>query len=78
MINKILNLIKNSCALSDEVTQETNFVDLSLDSLSFICIIVNLEEEFNIEFDIEKLDIRKWIKVSDLINSVEVMINEKE
>ena len=78
MINKILNIIKNSCALSDEVTQETNFVDLSLDSLSFIFIIVNLEEEFNIEFEIEKLDIRKWIKVSDLINIVEVMINEKE
>lgn len=78
MIDTILNIIKNSCALSDEVIQDTNFIDLSLDSLSFICIIIDLEEEFNIEFDIEKLDIRKWIKVSDLINSVEVMISEKE
>ena len=78
MINKILNIIKNSCALSEEVTQDTDFIDLSLDSLSFICIIVNIEEEFNIEYDIEKLDIRKWIKVSDLIKSVEVMISEKE
>ena len=78
MINKILNIIKNNCALLDEVTQETNFVDLSLDSLSFICIIIDIEEELNIEFDIEKLDIRKWIKVSDLIKSVEVMISEKD
>ena len=30
MIDTILNIIKNSCALSDEVTQDTNFIDLSL------------------------------------------------
>ena len=70
MSNKIISIIKEFCALGEEITIDTYISDLSLDSLSFISIIVEIEDTFNIEFDIETLDIKAWNTVGDIIEYV--------
>ena len=77
MNEKIIEIIKKNCALDDEITIESELKLLSLDSLTFVTILVEIEELYNIEFDIEKLDIKSWKSVNDLIKEVEKMCNEK-
>ena len=48
---KIIEVIKENCALDDEVTYNTGFAELSIDSLSFITAIVEIETYFGIDFD---------------------------
>ena len=68
--DKIISIIKGFCALKEDITVDTYISDLSLDSLSFISIIVEIEDTFNIEFDIETLDIKTWNTVGDIIEYV--------
>ena len=77
MKEKIIEIIKNACALEEEVTQETELQNTSLDSLSFIEAIVNIEKEFNIEFDFEQIDLSKWVSVNDIIVRTRELYNEK-
>ena len=77
MNEKIIEIIKKNCALDDEITLDSELKLLSLDSLTFVTILVEIEELYNIEFDIEKLDIKSWNTVIDLIKEVEKMCNEK-
>jgi acyl carrier protein len=49
-----------------------------LDSLSFVGIIVKLEEEFEVEFDLDELGVLDWKTVGDIINGVEDKLNEKK
>lgn len=70
MQGKIIDIIKGECALDEEITIDTYISYLSLDSLSFISIIVEIENTFNIEFDIETLDIKTWNTVGDIIEYV--------
>jgi acyl carrier protein len=70
MQGKIIDIIKSNCALDEDITIDTYISDLSLDSLSFISIIVEIESLFNIEFDIETLDIKTWNTVGDIIEYV--------
>ena len=70
MQDKIIDIIKSECALDEEITIDTKISDLSLDSLSFISIIVEIEDTFNIEFDIDTLDIKTWNTVGDIIEYV--------
>lgn len=72
MKEKIIEIIRNACALEEkEITPQTEFSDLSLDSLSFIEVIVNIEREYEIEFNDEKLNIYDWKTVEDLSHYVE-------
>ena len=77
MNEKIIEIIKKNCALDDEITIDSELKLLSLDSLTFVTILLEIEELYNIEFDIEKLNIKSWDTVIDLIKEVEKMRNEK-
>lgn len=76
-MNEILEIIKKNCAIDEEITVDSKLNLLSLDSLTFVTILVEIEELCSIEFDIEKLDIKSWDTVNDLIDEVEKMCNEK-
>lgn len=76
-MKEILEIIKKNCALDEEITIDSNLNLLSLDSLTFVMILVDIESLYCIEFDIEKLDIRNWNTVNDLIKEVEKTRNEK-
>ena len=76
----IINIIKDNLALKEEVKENTNLINLSLDSLSFINILVTIEEVFSITFNDEELNIANFKNVSDLVNLVKrkVLDNEKD
>lgn len=76
MKEKIIEFLREACALEEnDITLETKLQDLSLDSLSFIEVIVNIEQEFDIEFGEEKLNIYEWEKIEDLLSYAEREIN---
>ena len=70
METKIINIVQNECVMGEIITSKTVISDLSLDSLSFISIIVEIEKTFNIEFDVETLDKNNWNTVGDIIEYV--------
>ena len=66
----IINIINDNLALKEEVKENTNLSNLSLDSLSFINALVTIEEVFSITFNDEELNIDNFKNVSDLVNLV--------
>ena len=76
----IINIINDNLALKEEVKENTNLSNLSLDSLSFINALVTIEEVFSISFTDEELNIDNFKNVSDLVNLVKrkVLENEKD
>lgn len=76
----IINIINDNLALKEEVKENTNLSNLSLDSLSFINALITIEEVFSITFNDEELNIDNFKNVSDLVNLVKrkVLENEKD
>ena len=68
---KIIRIVREACALEEAVTAESRLRELSLDSLSFISALVQIEDETEIEFEIEELNIDGWETVGNLIKAVE-------
>lgn len=54
-----------------EVTFETGLVDIGIDSITFIKMVVALEEEFDFEFDDEKLFITAFSTIRTMIEYIE-------
>ena len=78
MKNKVIELIKDNLALDEEVDIDTPLKSLSLDSLSFINLIVQIEENYDIDFSFDELDIKKWNNVNDFIQTIKEKLNEKQ
>ena len=68
---KIIRIVREACALEEAVTEDSRLKELSLDSLSFISALVQIEDETEIEFEIEELNIDGWETVGNLIKAVE-------
>ncbi len=78
MKEKVINIIRDACALEEYVDENTELKTLSLDSLSFVSVIAELEDVFEIEFDLYYLVFETWDCVEDIIKAVEEKINVKK
>ena len=78
MKERVLEIIRNACAIDEEVTLSSELKLLSLDSLTFVGIVVELEEEFGVEFELDELGIFDWKTVGDIVKNLEDKVNEKE
>lgn len=78
MKEKIIEIIRNACAIDEEVAPDSELKLLSLDSLTFVNIVIEIEDMYEIEFEIDELGIFDWKTVGDIIDSVEEKLNEKE
>lgn len=74
----IIEIIKNQCALEENVTSESLLKELSLDSLSFVSVIAELEDTFGVEFELEELNIEEWERAEDIIKAVEEKVNAEK
>lgn len=54
-IEKVKELIKEMLPAGTEIDNETLLKDAGINSLSFIKLIVSLEDEFDVEFEDEEL-----------------------
>lgn len=76
MNEKIIEIIREACALEEELFEDTKFNEISLDSLSFIEVIVKTEQEFKIEFEVEQINMMYWETIGDYISYVGKKVNE--
>lgn len=69
---RILETIKNNLEIKvdRDLTPEDNIEELGINSLSFIDVIVGLEEEFNIEIDDDRLFFPRGEKLSHIIKMI--------
>ena len=77
MKEKLIEIIKKHCAIEEEITEDSRLASMSIDSLSFIGILVDLENEFNIEFGFEELTIGQWETVRDIKNYIQRKYSEE-
>lgn len=54
-----------------EIFSDTNLVEIGMDSISFISLVTEIEDQFNIEFPIDKLIIANASTISQLVQIVE-------
>lgn len=67
-----LELIGEVCAGEEEkLNEESLFALLSIDSLSFVELVVKAEDKFGIQFEDEELTVYAWERVRDFIDAVE-------
>lgn len=78
MKEKIIEIIENACALDEDVREDSELLTLSLDSLSFIGVLVDIEEAFSVQFELEELNMLDFARVSDVIRATEEKIHAKQ
>lgn len=59
----------------NNLSPESDFLDIGVDSITFIKVIVALESEFDIEFDVEKLMITAFSTIKSMVEYVEEIYN---
>lgn len=55
----------------EQITTETDLMDLGVGSLSFIRLIVSIETEFQFQLDLEQIDFNNFKTFGDLITCIE-------
>ena len=77
--NKIVQLLSDfQIQLNPEGYSLQDGSSLELDSIAFIKFIVLLEDEFDIHFDIDKIDVENFKTIHDLAAYVKDKIYNKE
>ena len=66
MMDKLIKIFNNY--IDGNINEKTNISDLGLDDLSTVDIIMDIEDEFDIEFDYE--DLREFNTLKDLFNYI--------
>lgn len=74
--SKIVKLMVEVGELSDNIGLDTTFQEVGLESITFITIVVEIEDYFEIEFHDENMLISKYQTVGDLVNYVESIIRK--
>lgn len=77
IIKEIISIIVANTGtkiLADDINMETSFDVLNLNSITFIKIIVNLESEFDFEFDDEMLVITAFPTIGSMVDYVKSKI----
>ena len=75
---EIINIINKNIHLSNltgKIDIDTNLCDLGFDSISFIRVIIEIEDKFNIEFPEENLTLSKLSTIRNLCNCLDEIIN---
>ena len=74
VFEKVAKIIadKIDCEVS-EITPDTNFAELGIDSLDVTELVMNVEDEFKIEIPMEA----SMTKVSELVAKIEEKISNK-
>jgi len=77
----VKEIIVESLELSidfNDIKNDAKLIELNINSINFIKLIVELETAFDIEFDIDSLDIRDFETVEDLVKSINILSKVKD
>lgn len=75
-IEEIVKKYSNVCIYEKDIKRTDDFESLGLNSLHYIKIVVDIENEFDIEFDDENLDNNTFKNIEYLSNYVKKLIKE--
>lgn len=78
MLGKIVNEIKKlvNNGTDANITEETNLVELGIDSLMTVELVLGLEDAFNIQFNDSDLEMENLRNVRDIVNLVNKYIEQ--
>ncbi|MGE5628422.1 MAG: acyl carrier protein [Solirubrobacterales bacterium] len=71
VFERIKSIISEQLSLENEITMETSFEELGVDSLDLFQIIIEIEEEYDIQIE----DAEKIKTVKDAVEFVQSKIN---
>lgn len=74
-LEQIINIINNSLEEKIELNERTEIESLGLDSVCYIQIIVQIEECFNIEFDVADMAENRFNTLQDLAVRVQNLLS---
>ena len=69
--DQVIKIIQSVLEDSSPLSGETQLSNLKLNSIEFINIVVNLEAEFNIDFEAEKLLFSEFPTIQSMIDYVQ-------
>lgn len=72
--HEIIKVMRKAGKLPDNIGLDTTFKELEIESITFITIIVEIEDYFEIEFDDENMILSNYEAVGDFVNYVESKI----
>ena len=70
IVEDIVNIVANKVNKHEQIDKNSSLIELGVDSLTFINIVVGIEQYYNFEFEDEKLSITEFQDVSSLIRYV--------
>ena len=73
VLEKVIEKINENLGEEKEITMETSFADLGVDSLSFMEILMQLEDDLGVEID---LDGKKFETVGAFVEYVEGLLEK--
>lgn len=62
----------------DQINYDTDLLEIGLTSISFIRLLVLLEDKFDIEVDDSELDYENFSNINNLANMIQKMIDKKD
>ena len=71
VLEKVAELLaKTTGGVASDITPETKFSDLGIDSLDIVELIMNIEDEFKVEVEMDTA----MVTVSDLVAKIESQV----
>lgn len=74
----IIKILVNESHSNIQIQETSRLEELYLDSITFVKVIIMIEEQYNICFDFDKLLLSKYTYVSDIIDYILALISQKE
>jgi len=73
ILEKIVELLAETAGCeASEIKAETKFADLGIDSLDIVELIMNIEDEFKVEVEMDQ----SLVTVADLVAKIEEQLNK--
>lgn len=74
-LKRVLSQVLES-EIPEDVFGNCSFTDMGINSISFIKAIVLIEQEFDIEFEDDKLDFNYYNNINQLVSYVQMQISK--
>lgn len=71
MRERVIKILEKRCSLLDYKTEEYLVTGKKIDSIDFVSIITDIEDEFDIVIDLEKIEPCNFDSVTKIVSLIE-------
>lgn len=78
MVFELLKDVSDSKGINIEISKDTELFKIGLDSMDYINLVMGIEEKMGIDIEkiMEDLDLTEFVRVSDIINFVNKIVQD--